>query len=191
MSTLEKLIAAGMEKAEAGRIAAMIDAAEEAAGKNTDGAQTNPDDAQETAEESAEMAEEAAEDAAEAKGECGDGADAQRAEENTGTSTGEDAMPDVDALISNLMAAEVRSCALECGVDAKRLHVLMRLTDTTGIDPKAENLHDQVMAAVKAALKDVPELSRSAAASGSLGDHMRTTANTGKDDIAAKFRSGF
>ena len=97
--------------------------------------------------------------------------------------------PDVSALIANLMSAEIRGCALECGVDARRMPALIRLVDTAAIDPAAKNLHEQVLAAVKSALKEVPELVRGGTASGSLGNHARVL--TGADDVAAKFRSGF
>lgn len=162
MNIVEKLIAGGLEQSEAERIAALLEE------------QTDPE-TEETTSETPEAGE------AEKSGEIS-GAEAPRKAEAP-------AAPDASALIANLMAAEIRGCALECGVDAKRLPVLIRIADTSGIDPMAENLHEQVMTAVKAAVKEVPELVRGGTASGSLGNHARVL--TGADDVAAKFRSGF
>ena len=180
MTTEEKLIAGGLTPEEAERIAAMIDAAEEGTGNEVE----DPD-VQETEDNEGAESETEAEDAKDAEAEK----TAETAEAQTETRPSE-AGADVRALIDRLMAAEVRACALECAVDVKRMGVLMRLADTSGVDPSAENLHDQVLAAVKAALKEVPELSRSSGGSGALGEHMRPGANSG-NDIAAKFRSGF
>lgn len=184
MSTKEKLIAGGLTPEEAERIATMIDAAEEAAEEESEaaGAQEMEDGEAGDSEAEVEAKADAADEAAEAT-------TAETGKAQTGRGSAE-AGADVSALIDRLMAAELRACAMECGVDAKRMGVLMRLADTSGVDPAAENLHEQVLAAVKAALKEVPELARSAAASGTLGEHMRTGTNPG-NDIAAKFRSGF
>lgn len=184
MSTKEKLIAGGLTPEEAERIAAMIDAAEEAAEEESAAA-----DAQEMEDGEAGDSEAEVEAKADAAEEAAEESTAETGEAETGQGSAE-AGAEVSALISRLMAAELRACAMECGVDAKRMGALMRLADTSGVDPAAENLHEQVLAAVKAALKEVPELARSTAASGALGEHMRTGANSG-NDIAAKFRSGF
>lgn len=184
MSTKEKLIAGGLTPEEAKRIAAMIDAAEEAAEEGSAAA-----DAQEMEDGEAGDSEAEVEAKADAAEEAAEATTAETGKAQTGRSSAE-AGADESALIDRLMAAELRACAMECGVDAKRMGVLMRLADTSGVDPAAENLHEQVLAAVKAALKEVPELARSAAASGTLGEHMRTGTNPG-NDIAAKFRSGF
>ncbi|MGN0772855.1 MAG: hypothetical protein ACI4MP_03585 [Candidatus Ventricola sp.] len=184
MSTKEKLIAGGLAPEEAERIAAMIDAAEEAAEEESAADAREMEDGEAGDSESGDS--EAEVDAAE---EAAEESTAETGEAETGQGSAE-AGAEVSALIGKLMAAELRACAMECGVDAKRMGVLMRLADTSGVDPAAENLHEQVLAAVKAALKEVPELARSAAASGALGEHMRTGANSG-NDIAAKFRSGF
>lgn len=177
MNIVEKLIAGGLEQSEAERIAALL---EEQTDPETEETTPETPEAGE-AEKSGEMSEVEAPKEAEAPN-----APAGRA--SVGVATAINA-PDVSALTANLMSAEIRSCALECGVDARRMPALIRLVDTAAIDPAAKNLHEQVMAAVKSALKEVPELVRGGTASGSLGNHARVL--TGADDVAAKFRSGF
>ena len=196
MNIVEKLIAGGLEQSEAERIAALL---EEQTDPETEETTSEAPEAGE-AEKSGEMSGAEALKEAEApnapetpqSGGSGSAAPAQATgragRASTGVATAINA-PDVSALIANLMSAEIRSCALECGVDARRMPALIRLVDTDAIDPAAKNLHEQVMAAVKSALKEVPELVRGGTASGSLGNHARVL--TGADDVAAKFRSGF
>ena len=179
MNIVEKLIAGGLEQSEAERIAALL---EEQTDPETEETTSETPEAGE-AEKSGEMSEAEAPNAPEPLPSAGSGsATAVRKAEAPNA-------PDVSALIANLMSAEIRSCALECGVDARRMPALIRLVDTAAIDPAAKNLHEQVLAAVKSALKEVPELVRGGTASGSLGNHARVL--TGADDVAAKFRSGF
>lgn len=181
------LIAAGIAEDRAEKIAAQV---EEAGAEDTPESEAEALPEAETgveaeAETVAEAVEEAAEEAAapEMEAEAETAVPQEAAETEAPAEDGR-----LSTLIDRLMAAEIRCCALECGVDPKRMGVLVRLADTSTVDPAAENLHEQVMAAVKAALKEVPELSRSAV-SGGLGAHARM--NTGNDDVAAKFRSGF
>ena len=196
MNIVEKLIAGGLEQSEAERIAALL---EEQTDPETEETTSEAPEAGE-AEKSGEMSGAEAPKEAEApnapetpqSGGSGSAAPAQATgragRASVGVATAVNA-PDVSALIANLMSAEIRSCALECGVDARRMPALIRLVDTAAIDPAAKNLHEQVLAAVKSALKEVPELVRGGTASGSLGNHARVL--TGADDVAAKFRSGF
>ena len=215
MNIVEKLIAGGLEQSEAERIAALL---EEQTDPETEETTSETPEAGE-AEKSGEMSEAEAPNAPEPLPSAGSGSAvpaqatgrAGRASKTLRSATAINApeplpsagsgsatavrkaeapnAPDVSALIANLMSAEIRSCALECGVDARRMPALIRLVDTAAIDPAAKNLHEQVLAAVKSALKEVPELVRGGTASGSLGNHARVL--TGADDVAAKFRSGF
>lgn len=191
MNIVEKLIAGGLEQSEAERIAALL---EEQTDPETEETTSEAPEAGE-AEKSGEMSEAEAPNAPETpqSGGSGSAAPAQATGRAGRASEGSSATavnaPDVSALIANLMSAEIRGCALECGVDARRMPALIRLVDTAAIDPAAKNLHEQVLAAVKSALKEVPELVRGGTASGSLGNHARVL--TGADDVAAKFRSGF
>ena len=190
MNIVEKLIAGGLEQSEAERIAALL---EEQTDPETEETTSETPEAGE-AEKSGEMSEAEAPNAPEPLPSAGSGsavpaqATGRAGRASVGVATAINA-PDVSALIANLMSAEIRSCALECGVDARRMPALIRLVDTAAIDPAAKNLHEQVLAAVKSALKEVPELVRGGTASGSLGNHARVL--TGADDVAAKFRSGF
>ena len=191
MNIVEKLIAGGLEQSEAERIAALL---EEQTDPETEETTSEAPEAGE-AEKSGEMSGAEAPNAPETPQSGGSGStvlgtkgSAPAGRASTGVATAINA-PDVSALIANLMSAEIRSCALECGVDARRMPALIRLVDTAAIDPAAKNLHEQVMAAVKSALKEVPELVRGGTASGSLGNHACVL--TGADDVAAKFRSGF
>ena len=208
MTILEKLIAGGLEQTEAERMIAdalrnalLAQSADAEPSDSSGGASAvTLEDKPETPPETQVEAVEAEESAASTEQEALDNSKAP-VEPEAPEEAEMSAVPDTSALIANLMAAEIRGCALECGVDAKRLPVLIRLiagapgafTDTSGIDPMAENLHEQVMTAVKAALKEVPELARSGAGSGSL--YAPETAHLRKrysgEDVAAKFRSGF
>lgn len=177
------LIAAGVAADRAEKIAAQV---EEAGAEDTPESEAEAlPEAETGVEAEAETVAEAVEEAAapEMEAEAETAVPQEAAETEAPAEDGR-----LSTLIDRLMAAEIRCCALECGVDPKRMGVLVRLADTSTVDPAAENLHEQVMAAVKAALKEVPELSRSAV-SGGLGAHARM--NTGNDDVAAKFRSGF
>lgn len=93
------------------------------------------------------------------------------------------------ALRARLLEAEVRSCGLECGVKAERLGALQRLTDASDVDPTAEDVHEQVLTAVRAALELVPELGGGGASIGGLGQHPRNR-QSADAATAANFRAG-
>ena len=78
------------------------------------------------------------------------------------------------ALRQRLLDIGVRSCALALGVRPERAGAVRRLTDTSAIDPAAENAMEQINEAVRRALEEVPELAGSAGVTaGALGAHPR------------------
>lgn len=78
------------------------------------------------------------------------------------------------ALRQRLLDIGVRSCALALGVRPERAGAVRRLTDTSAIDPAAENAMDQINEAVRRALEEVPELAGGAGVTaGALGAHPR------------------
>lgn len=187
--TLEKLVALGMTEEEARR-------ALEAAG----GSQT-PKEPEETGESgSAEPAGEPKTPGEGEKpgtsGEALETPETPEAPEEPGT-TGEPETPEKDggeeapesgedmpdkgglaaenaALRQRLLDIGVRSCALALGVRPERAGAVRRLTDTSAIDPAAENAMEQINEAVRRALEEVPELAGSAGVTaGALGAHPR------------------
>ena len=200
MTILEKLIAGGLEQTEAERMIAdalrnalLAQSADAEPSDSSGGAPAvTLEDKPETPPETQVEAVESEESAASTEQEALENSKAP-VEPDVPREAEMSAVPDTSALIANLMAAEIRGCALECGVDAKRLPVLIKIADTSGIDPMAENLHEQVMSAVKTAVKEVPELAHNGVGSGSL--YAPETAHLRKrysgEDVAARFRSGF
>lgn len=184
--TLEKLVALGMTEEEARR-------ALEAAG----GSQT-PKEPEETGESGS--AEPAGEPKTPGEGEkpgtSGEALETPEAPEEPGT-TGEPETPEKDggeevpesgedmpdkgglaaenaALRQRLLDIGVRSCALALGVRPERAGAVRKLTDTSAIDPAAENAMEQINEAVRRALEEVPELAGGAGVTvGSLGAHPR------------------
>lgn len=78
------------------------------------------------------------------------------------------------ALRQRLLDIGVRSCALALGVRPERAGAVRRLTDTSAIDPAAENAMEQINEAVRRALEEVPELAGGAGVTaGALGAHPR------------------
>lgn len=187
--TLEKLVALGMTEEEARR-------ALEAAG----GSQT-PKEPEETGESgSAEPAGEPKTPGEGEKpgtsGEALETPETPEAPEEPGT-TGEPETPEKDggeeapesgedmpdkgglaaenaALRQRLLDIGVRSCALALGVRPERAGAVRKLTDTSAIDPAAENAMEQINEAVRRALEEVPELAGGAGVTtGALGAHPR------------------
>lgn len=195
--TLEKLVALGMTEEEARR------ALEAAGGSETPEAPEEPETTgkPETPEKDGEP-EAPGED--EKPGTSGEAKDAQEDEapetpeapEEPGT-TGEPETPEKDggeevpesgedmpdkgglaaenaALRQRLLDIGVRSCALALGVRPERASAVRKLTDTSAIDPAAENAMEQINEAVRRALEEVPELAGSAGVTaGALGAHPR------------------
>lgn len=83
------------------------------------------------------------------------------------------------ALRARVVATGLRAGALAAGVKPERLEALMRLADTSGVDPMAADAQEQINAAVQRALVLVPELAMTAPAvtTGSAGQHPREPAN--------------
>ena len=78
------------------------------------------------------------------------------------------------ALRQRLLDIGVRSCALALGVRPERAGAVRKLTDTSAIDPAAENAMEQINEAVRRALEEVPELAGGAGVTvGALGAHPR------------------
>ena len=78
------------------------------------------------------------------------------------------------ALRQRLLDIGVRSCALALGVRPERAGAVRKLTDTSAIDPAAENAMEQINEAVRRALEEVPELAGSTGVTaGALGAHPR------------------
>ena len=184
--TLEKLVALGMTEEEARR-------ALEAAG----GSQT-PKEPEESGESGS--AEPAGEPKTPGEGEkpgtSGEALETPETPEEPGT-TGEPETPEKDggeevpesgedipdkgglaaenaALRQRLLDIGVRSCALALGVRPERAGAVRKLTDTSAIDPAAENAMEQINEAVRRALEEVPELAGGAGVTaGALGAHPR------------------
>lgn len=198
--TLEKLVALGMTEEEARR-------ALEAAG----GSQT-PKEPEETGESgSAEPAGEPKTPGEGEKpgtsGEALETPETPEAPEEPGT-TGEPETPEKDggeeapesgedmpdkgglaaenaALRQRLLDIGVRSCALALGVRPERASAVRKLTDTSAIDPAAENAMEQINEAVRRALEEVPELAGSAGVTaGALGAHPRESQTLALDAFA-------
>lgn len=198
--TLEKLVALGMTEEEARR-------ALEAAG----GSQT-PKEPEETGESgSAEPAGEPKTPGEGEKpgtsGEALETPETPEAPEEPGT-TGEPETPEKDggeeapesgedmpdkgglaaenaALRQRLLDIGVRSCALALGVRPERAGAVRKLTDTSAIDPAAENAMEQINEAVRRALEEVPELAGSAGVTaGALGAHPRESQTLALDAFA-------
>ena len=155
MVTLENLMAAGMDEAEAKRLLELCQAQESTAA----GAET------EHPEEPVYSEPEASEEATSIQ------------MENL-------------LLRQRLLETLVRCCGMENGVRPERLDALVRLTDVSKVDVFAADMHEQVTAAVKAALKMAPEIGGGKAmAFGSLGRHPRERVNS-EAAVAASFRAG-
>ena len=191
--TLEKLVALGMTEEEARR-------ALEAAG----GSQT-PKEPEETGESGS--AEPAGEPKTPGEGEKLETPETPEAPEEPGT-TGEPETPEKDggeeapesgedmpdkgglaaenaALRQRLLDIGVRSCALALGVRPERASAVRKLTDTSAIDPAAENAMEQINEAVRRALEEVPELAGSAGVTaGALGAHPRESQTLALDAFA-------
>ena len=187
--TLEKLVALGMTEEEARR------ALEAAGGSETPEAPEEPETTgkPETPEKDGEP-EAPGED--EKPGTSGEAPETPEAPKEPGT-TGEPETPEKDggeeapesgedmpdkgglaaenaALRQRLLDIGVRSCALALGVRPERAGAVRRLTDTSAIDPAAENAMEQIDEAVRRALEEVPELAGGAGVTaGALGAHPR------------------
>lgn len=184
--TLEKLVALGMTEEEARR------ALEAAVGSETPKEPEKPGEP--GSAEPAGEPEAPGED--EKPGTSGEAPETPEAPEEPGT-TGEPETPEKDggeeapesgedmpdkgglaaenaALRQRLLDIGVRSCALALGVRPERAGAVRRLTDTSAIDPAAENAMEQIDEAVRRALEEVPELAGGAGVTaGALGAHPR------------------
>ena len=192
--TLEKLVALGMTEEEARRALAAAGGSEtpkepeepgepgsaEPAGEpEAPGEDEKPD----TSGEAEDAQEGEAPETPEAPEEPETTGEPETPEKDSGEETpesGED-MPDKGglaaenaALRQRLLDIGVRSCALALGVRPERAGAVRRLTDTSAIDPAAENAMDQINEAVRRALEEVPELAGNAGVTaGALGAHPR------------------